>query len=146
MKLKVYHGAENHFLLQKIFYFSKIVTNKKNENDLYVVKEYIFDNPIITEIDSLIDKCFRDCHNSYFHNFKSECIYDINFTNIRNIEITKLPISDESLGLYEVNKKLTVARQNGFIFNQINKLTIIFFPFTIYKQKFLSKVSNTDVS
>ena len=40
-----------------------------NENELYVVKEYKFDNPIITEKDSIIDKCFRDCHNSYFHNF-----------------------------------------------------------------------------
>ena len=28
------------------------------------------------------------------------------------------------LGLYETNKKLTVARQNGFLFNHINKLTI----------------------
>ena len=26
--------------------------------------------------------------------------------------------------LYELNKKLTVARQNGYIFNQKNKLTI----------------------
>ena len=35
-----------------------------------------------------------------------------------------MPISDERLGLYELNKELTVTRQNGFIFNQINKLTI----------------------
>ena len=28
------------------------------------------------------------------------------------------------MGLFELNKKLTVARQNGFIFIQINKLTI----------------------
>ena len=35
-----------------------------------------------------------------------------------------MPISDESIGLYELNKKLTVARQNGFIFNQTNILTI----------------------
>ena len=28
------------------------------------------------------------------------------------------------MGLFELNKKLAVARQNGFIFNQINKLTI----------------------
>ena len=27
-----------------------------NENELYVVEEYIFDSPIITEIDSIIDK------------------------------------------------------------------------------------------
>ena len=35
-----------------------------------------------------------------------------------------MTISDESLGLYELNKKLTIARQRGFILNQINKLTI----------------------
>ena len=27
------------------------------------------------------------------------------------------------MGLFDLNKKLTVARQNGFIFNQINNLT-----------------------
>ena len=32
--------------------------------------------------------------------------------------------SGKSMNLYELNKKLTVARQNGFIFNQINKLSI----------------------
>ena len=31
------------------------------------------------------------------------------------------------MGLFEVNKKLTVARQNGFICKQINKLTIKIF-------------------
>ena len=38
-----------------------------------------------------------------------------------------MPISDESLGLYELNKKLTVARQNGFSFDQRNKVTIKFY-------------------
>ena len=28
------------------------------------------------------------------------------------------------MGMYELNKKLTTARENGFKFNQINKLTI----------------------
>ena len=28
------------------------------------------------------------------------------------------------MGMYELNKKLTTARENGFIFNHINKLTI----------------------
>ena len=27
------------------------------------------------------------------------------------------------MGLFEINKKLTVARRNGFILNQINKIT-----------------------
>ena len=90
-----------------------------NENELYVAKEYQFDNPIITELDSIIDKCFRDCHNSYFHNFKYECIYDIKLTNITNNEIFNLIISGKSMNLYELSKKLTVVRQNGFIFIRI---------------------------
>ena len=28
------------------------------------------------------------------------------------------------MGLFELNIKVTVARQNGFIFNQMNKLTM----------------------
>ena len=95
-----------------------------NENELYVVKEYIFDNPLITKIDSIIDDCYRDCHNKYFHTFKYVCIYDITLTNITNSEIINITISDESLGLYKLNKKLTIARERGFKFNQINKLTI----------------------
>ena len=98
-----------------------------NEKELYVVKEYKFDDPIITEIDSIIDKCFRDCHKSYFHNFKYESIYDNKFTDITANEIINLTISGKSMSLYELNKKLTVARQNGFMFNQINKLKIKFY-------------------
>ena len=45
-----------------------------NQNELYVVKDYKFENPLITDIDSLIDNCSRDCHIIYFHNFKYECI------------------------------------------------------------------------
>ena len=103
-----------------------------NENELYVVKEYKFDNPLLTEKDSMIDKCYRDCHNNYFHSFKYECIYDIKLTNITNNEIIKLTISGKSMGLFEINKKLTVARQNGFIFNQISKLTIEFYSHLRY--------------
>ena len=32
-------------------------------------------------------------------------------------------ISDKTMGLYELNKKLTIARERSFEFNQINKLT-----------------------
>ena len=31
--------------------------------------------------------------------------------------------SDESMGLFELNKKLTIAREGGFKFNQINKFS-----------------------
>ena len=95
-----------------------------NENELYVVKEYEFYQPSIHKIDSIIDGCYRDCHKNYFHTFKYVCIYDIKLTNITNNDIINISLSDESLGLYELNIKLTIARQRGFILNQINKLTV----------------------
>ena len=35
-----------------------------------------------------------------------------------------LTIADKNMNLYETNKELKIARQRGFLFNQINKLTI----------------------
>ena len=87
-----------------------------------IVKEYEFDKPLIHKIDSIIDNCIRDCHNKYFHTFDHICEYNLNFTNITNNETVNFLISDKSMGMYELNKKLTIARENGFIFNQIKKL------------------------
>ena len=95
-----------------------------NENLLTTVKKYEFDNPPITKIDSLIDNSIRDCHNKYFHTFDHVCEYNLNFTNITTNEIVSFTISDKNMGSYELNKKLSIARENGYIFNQINKLTI----------------------
>ena len=89
-----------------------------------IVKEYEIENPLIQNIDSIIDKCIRDCHNKYFHTFDHICEYNLNFTNTTNNESVNFTISDKSMGMYELNKKLTIARENDFIFNQINKLTI----------------------
>ena len=91
-----------------------------NENDLYIVKEYKFDYPLFHKIDSIIDGCYRDCHNKYFHTFKYVCIYGINFTIITNNEIINISISDESMNLFEFYKKLTLSRQRGFRFLHIN--------------------------
>ena len=95
-----------------------------NENQLTIVEEYEFDNPPIQKIDSIIDNSIRDCHNKYFHTFDHICEFDLNFTNITNNELVNFTISDKSMGMYELNKKLTTARENGYTFNQINKLTI----------------------
>ena len=126
-----------------------------NENELKVVKKYEFDNPVITEIDSIIDKSIIDCYNKYFHDtFDINYEYDLNFTNI-NTEIVNFKISDKTMGMYELNKKLTIARQRGFKFNQINKLTIKFstplsknnihrylkFPCPILVRQFLKVIS-----
>ena len=75
-----------------------------NENEFYIVNEYKFDNPLITKIDSIIDSCFKDCHNNYFPNFKQNCIFDINLTNITNNEKFNLIISGKSMDLFDLNK------------------------------------------
>ena len=105
-----------------------------NENKLTVVKEYEFDNPPITKIDSIINKCWRDCHNKYFHTFEHICEYNLNFTKPNN-EKVDLTISDKSIGLYELNKKLTLARERGYIFNHINS----------FKIKIYSNLSNINI-
>ena len=95
-----------------------------NANQLTIVKVYEFDKPSIQKIDSLIDNSIRDCHNKYFHTFDHICEYDLNFTIIVKNETTNFAISDKCMGMYELNKKLAIARERCFKFNQINKLTI----------------------
>ena len=90
-----------------------------NQNQLTVVKEYEFDNPLIQNVDSIIDNCYRDCYKNHYHTFKYECLYNLNFTNITNNETVIFTISDKNMGMYDLNKKLTVARERGYIFNQI---------------------------
>ena len=94
-----------------------------NENQLTVVREYEFGNPLIQKIDSRIDDCIRDCYYKIFHTFDHICENDLKFTKIANNETINFTISAKSMGLSELNKKLTVARQRGYIISQINKLT-----------------------
>ena len=95
-----------------------------NKNQLTIVKEYEFDNQLIHKIDSIIDNSIRDCHNKYFHTFDHICEYDLNLTNITNNETINFTISDKSMGMFELNKKLAIARERGYIFNQINNFKI----------------------
>ena len=106
-----------------------------NESELKLVKEYKIDNPLIQNINSIISKSYRDCHNKYFHTFDFICEYNLNFTNITNNESVNFTISDKNMGMYELNQKLSLSRKRGFIFNQINKLTI----------KIYSKHSNINI-
>ena len=104
-------------------------------NENVIVKEYEFDNPPIQNIDSLIDNSIRDCHNKYFHTFDHICEYDLKFINIANNESVNFTISDKSMGMYELNKKLSLARERGFKFNQINN----------FKIKIYSNLSNINI-
>ena len=85
-----------------------------NEDELYVVKEYKFDKPLITIIDSIIDSCYRDCHNKYFHTFIYVCIDDIKLTAITNNEIINITVSYESMNLYELIKKTNTRSTKSF--------------------------------
>ena len=38
--------------------------NEMNGNELYLVKEYNFDNSLIEKIDSIIDNCIGDCYKN----------------------------------------------------------------------------------
>ena len=82
------------------------------------------DNPLFTEIDSIVDSCVKDCLNNYFYKFKYESTYDFKLRNIIKNETINLIFSGKSMNLFDIIKNLTVARQNVFVFNQINKLII----------------------
>ena len=87
-----------------------------NENQITVVEK-------ICKKDAINDNCIRDCHNKFFDTIEYRCEYDIKLTIIANIEIVIITIADKSMNLYELNEKLKIARENGFIFNQLHKLT-----------------------
>ena len=97
-------------------------------NESTVVKEFDFNKPDIHEIYYLLDDFIKDCRNRYFHTLEYRLVHDIHFTNISNNEETHFPITHISMEFktefFRLNKKIKNARKNGFIFNQINKLTI----------------------
>ena len=93
-------------------------------NDKIFVKGYEFNNPVIQNMDYIFDDCVRDSHDKFFHTFDHICEDVVNFATIGNNEIAKFTISDKNMASYELNKKLTNAPGNGFLFNQINKLNI----------------------
>ena len=83
-------------------------------NENVNVKEYQFDKPRIQKIISLIDNSLRECYNKYFHTFDHICEYNLNFTNNTNNETVIFTNSGKSMGLYELNKKITLARGRSF--------------------------------
>ena len=110
-----------------------------NENQLIVVKEYEFDKTDIHEIDYILDDIIKDCRKKYFHSFEYRIIYDHSFKNISNNEEVNFAVTHRSMEFktefYGLNKKIKNARENGYIFNQINN----------FKIKILSNLSNINI-
>ena len=67
----------------------------------------------------------------YFHTFKNRGVYDIKIRNLTNFQKVFLNLSLDCLEFiskyYGLHEKTKNARNNGFIFNQINKLTRKFY-------------------
>ena len=91
-----------------------------------VVKEYEFHKPLLSEINSIIDNCKRDCYYNNYHKHKMTLEYHGSFTNERINEMFDLTISKIAVGQCELNERLKIARRNAFRFIQISKLTIKF--------------------
>ena len=67
-----------------------------NRNQSAIVKESEFLEPLIQKMDSVIDNCVRVCHNKSFHTFDHICAYDIQLTNIRNMQTNNLTNFDKT--------------------------------------------------
>ena len=70
-----------------------------NQNELYLVEEYDFDNPLCSEMDSVLDGCFKDCHNKYFHKFKYECLFDFKFKKVAKNATINFTVSGKNMDL-----------------------------------------------
>ena len=89
-----------------------------------VVKKYEFRRPLLSEIDSIVYKCIRDCFNKYYHSHRFTLEYHSNFTNKINNEVYTSSIGNIfHIYSYEIDKKLKIAPRKGFKFDQIYKLT-----------------------
>ena len=84
-------------------------------NENVIVREYEIDKPLIQKIDCIIDDCIRDCQKNFPHTFDHLCVYDINLTNITNIEIVNLTISGKSMNLYELKKNENCSTKTFYI-------------------------------
>ena len=104
-----------------------------------VVKEYDFNKPDVNEIDYLLDDIIENCRKKNFRSFEFKLVYDIKLTNNSNNEKVNFTITHRSMEnkteFYGLNKNIKNARGNGFIFSQINQLTI----------KIYSNLSNTNI-
>ena len=95
-----------------------------NENNSTIVLVYEIIKSDFHKIDSETDKCIKGCQNKNFHTIDYKCVYDIKLTNFVNNEVVNITLADVSMIFFELNKNLKVARQKGFIFAQVKKLTI----------------------
>ena len=86
----------------------------KNENQLTIVGNYEINKPLNHKRDSIVDNCYRGCHNKNYHTFENKCEYDVQLTNIIKNEIINLTISGKSINLYEINEKGNSCRTKWF--------------------------------
>ena len=86
-------------------------------------------------MDSVLDNCFKDCHQIYFHKFKYECRFDFKFKTNTNNEMIIFTVKGKNIDSYDLNNKFNVAREEGFMFVQINKLPVKIYSHIRYINK-----------
>ena len=86
-----------------------------DDNQLNLVEKYETIKPFFHKIVAIIDNCYRDCHNKYYHTFEYKCEYDIKLKNITNMELIIITIFDENMVLFEL-KKTEQLIEKGFIY------------------------------
>ena len=96
-------------------------------NESNIVKEYEFFKPKFDEVDYLFDNVIKGFRKNCFHSFEYRCVYDIQFTNITSNKEFFSPISLRYIELkseyYGLSKKVKIARNSVFVFNEIVNLT-----------------------
>ena len=96
-------------------------------NQSTVVKQYELIDPLIDEVDYLLDKVKKDCRKNNFIRLNL-CVYHLKFTKKKNNEEVILPVSlgymEFKSEYYGLNVKIEKARNKGFLINEIIKLTM----------------------
>ena len=75
-----------------------------NENQSTIAEKHEIIKPLIDKIDSIIDNCYRDCHNKFYKTFQNKCEQDTTLTINSNNETVNLTTADKSMNLYELKK------------------------------------------
>ena len=96
------------------------------------LNEYEFFNPNIHEINYLVNRADGNCQDKCFHWFVYKCVFNIKFINAtkdKEVIFQVTPRYGEYMVIEsdELDVKNKTIEDNGFIFSQILKLTMIIY-------------------
>ena len=104
-------------------------SHKNKEKFSILVKVYEINNPQIykDDLDRLVANKCVNCGNEFFHTYKYECIYDLNYISTNNYRgnlSILLKENEYKYQLYGLHKKLKNVEIGTLVFLNIIKITI----------------------